>query len=241
MVRERKRIAWILLLLAVLFALCWLPYNVLRLLVDFGAVGECELVQEPRLGDATCMPTQLRYLRTVEPGILACTRPWCLIVSEYRGNIATKAVGFFPLRISPYSLFACTSPCIFNLDRLLDLSIVICVFGNAMFFPKTKAANASYSCHYTSTNVDVISLNRKRGEEMPQFLPRFPGGGGGHRTILWTQYYGRSKYFVVRSSVTYIDNVRVRNSLYEGPSRRFTSFEICIFQEYISGHRVVSR
>ncbi|XP_078036416.1 RYamide receptor-like [Augochlora pura] len=40
LVRERRRIAWILLLLAVLFALCWLPYNVLRLLIDLGAVGE---------------------------------------------------------------------------------------------------------------------------------------------------------------------------------------------------------
>ncbi|XP_015436944.1 PREDICTED: orexin receptor type 1-like [Dufourea novaeangliae] len=40
LVRERKRIAWILLLLAVLFALCWLPYNVLMLLIDFGAVGD---------------------------------------------------------------------------------------------------------------------------------------------------------------------------------------------------------
>ncbi|XP_011253964.1 neuropeptide FF receptor 1 isoform X1 [Camponotus floridanus] len=40
LVRERRRIAWILLLLAVLFALCWLPYNVLRLLVDFGVVEE---------------------------------------------------------------------------------------------------------------------------------------------------------------------------------------------------------
>ncbi|RLU16307.1 hypothetical protein DMN91_012067 [Ooceraea biroi] len=38
LVRERKRIAWILLLLALLFALCWLPYNMLRLLVDLGAV-----------------------------------------------------------------------------------------------------------------------------------------------------------------------------------------------------------
>ncbi|XP_032691579.1 uncharacterized protein LOC116854101 [Odontomachus brunneus] len=40
LVRERRRIAWILLLLAVLFALCWLPYNVLRLLVDLGAIEE---------------------------------------------------------------------------------------------------------------------------------------------------------------------------------------------------------
>ncbi|XP_014486051.1 PREDICTED: orexin receptor type 1-like isoform X2 [Dinoponera quadriceps] len=43
LVRERRRIAWILLLLAVLFALCWLPYNVLRLLVDFGAIEEGKL------------------------------------------------------------------------------------------------------------------------------------------------------------------------------------------------------
>ncbi|XP_076659816.1 QRFP-like peptide receptor [Halictus rubicundus] len=40
LVRERRRIAWILLLLAVLFALCWLPYNVLMLLNDLDAVGE---------------------------------------------------------------------------------------------------------------------------------------------------------------------------------------------------------
>ncbi|XP_029048023.2 neuropeptide FF receptor 1-like [Osmia bicornis bicornis] len=40
LVRERRRIAWILLLLAVLFALCWLPYNVLMLLIDLGAIGE---------------------------------------------------------------------------------------------------------------------------------------------------------------------------------------------------------
>ncbi|XP_028168201.1 neuropeptide FF receptor 2-like [Ostrinia furnacalis] len=38
LVRERKRVAWILLLLAVLFALCWLPYNILQLLVDVNAV-----------------------------------------------------------------------------------------------------------------------------------------------------------------------------------------------------------
>ena len=40
LVRERRRVAWILLLLAVLFALCWLPYNVLRLLVDLGVISE---------------------------------------------------------------------------------------------------------------------------------------------------------------------------------------------------------
>ncbi|XP_047521391.1 QRFP-like peptide receptor isoform X1 [Pieris napi] len=38
LVRERKRVAWILLLLAVLFAMCWLPYNILQLLVDINAV-----------------------------------------------------------------------------------------------------------------------------------------------------------------------------------------------------------
>ncbi|XP_041975969.1 QRFP-like peptide receptor [Aricia agestis] len=38
LVRERKRVAWILLLLAVLFAMCWLPYNILQLLLDVNAV-----------------------------------------------------------------------------------------------------------------------------------------------------------------------------------------------------------
>ncbi|XP_063379365.1 QRFP-like peptide receptor [Cydia fagiglandana] len=38
LVRERKRVAWILLLLAILFALCWLPYNILQLLIDVNAV-----------------------------------------------------------------------------------------------------------------------------------------------------------------------------------------------------------
>lgn len=46
LVRERRRIAWILLLLAVLFALCWLPYNVLMLLKDLGAVGEWSFIDE---------------------------------------------------------------------------------------------------------------------------------------------------------------------------------------------------
>ncbi|XP_012225818.1 RYamide receptor-like [Linepithema humile] len=45
LVRERKRVAWMLLLLAVLFALCWLPYNVLRLLIDIGAV-EVTLIKD---------------------------------------------------------------------------------------------------------------------------------------------------------------------------------------------------
>ncbi|XP_050676058.1 QRFP-like peptide receptor isoform X1 [Leptidea sinapis] len=38
LVRERKRVALILLLLAVLFALCWLPYNILQLMIDVNAV-----------------------------------------------------------------------------------------------------------------------------------------------------------------------------------------------------------
>ncbi|XP_033329773.1 RYamide receptor [Megalopta genalis] len=45
LVRERRRIAWILLLLAVLFALCWLPYNVLMLLIDLDAVGERNAIE----------------------------------------------------------------------------------------------------------------------------------------------------------------------------------------------------
>ncbi|XP_012286313.1 orexin receptor type 1 [Orussus abietinus] len=39
LVRERRRVAWVLLLLAVLFALCWLPYNVLQLLIDLEVFG----------------------------------------------------------------------------------------------------------------------------------------------------------------------------------------------------------
>ncbi|XP_058790911.1 RYamide receptor-like [Phymastichus coffea] len=46
LVRERKKIAWILLLLAVLFALCWLPYNVLRLLVDLGVVRDGRVISD---------------------------------------------------------------------------------------------------------------------------------------------------------------------------------------------------
>ena len=34
LVRERKRVAWILLLLAFVFAVCWLPYNTLNLMLD---------------------------------------------------------------------------------------------------------------------------------------------------------------------------------------------------------------
>lgn len=36
LVRERKRVAWILLLLALLFAACWLPHSILNLLLDTG-------------------------------------------------------------------------------------------------------------------------------------------------------------------------------------------------------------
>lgn len=36
LVRERKRVAWILLLLAFVFAVCWLPYNTVNLLRDAG-------------------------------------------------------------------------------------------------------------------------------------------------------------------------------------------------------------
>ncbi|GBP97399.1 hypothetical protein EVAR_68759_1 [Eumeta japonica] len=38
LVRERKRVAWILLLLAVLFAMCWLPYNIMQLLLDINVL-----------------------------------------------------------------------------------------------------------------------------------------------------------------------------------------------------------
>ncbi|KAJ8672508.1 hypothetical protein QAD02_003767 [Eretmocerus hayati] len=46
LVRERRRVAWILLLLAVLFALCWLPYNVLRLLIDFGVLSQRRIISD---------------------------------------------------------------------------------------------------------------------------------------------------------------------------------------------------
>lgn len=42
------------LLLAVLFALCWLPYNVLRLLVDLGAVGEYDLARTLLRSEILC-------------------------------------------------------------------------------------------------------------------------------------------------------------------------------------------
>lgn len=38
LVRERKRVAWILLLLALLFAACWMPFSILNLLSDAGVV-----------------------------------------------------------------------------------------------------------------------------------------------------------------------------------------------------------
>ncbi|XP_051171663.1 RYamide receptor-like isoform X2 [Leptopilina boulardi] len=46
LVRERRRVAWILLILAILFALCWLPYNVLRLLVDLGVISEGRTISD---------------------------------------------------------------------------------------------------------------------------------------------------------------------------------------------------
>ncbi|XP_043474587.1 orexin receptor type 2-like isoform X2 [Leptopilina heterotoma] len=46
LVRERRRVAWILLILAILFALCWLPYNVLRLLIDLGLISEGRTISD---------------------------------------------------------------------------------------------------------------------------------------------------------------------------------------------------
>ncbi|XP_013201052.1 neuropeptide FF receptor 2 [Amyelois transitella] len=43
LMKERKRVAWILLLLAVLFALCWMPYNIMQLLLDINAVNAKDL------------------------------------------------------------------------------------------------------------------------------------------------------------------------------------------------------
>ncbi|XP_039748957.1 neuropeptide FF receptor 2-like [Pararge aegeria] len=43
LMKERKRVAWILLLLAVLFALCWMPYNIMQLLLDINLVNAKDL------------------------------------------------------------------------------------------------------------------------------------------------------------------------------------------------------
>ncbi|XP_028039287.1 neuropeptide FF receptor 2-like [Bombyx mandarina] len=43
LMKERKRVAWILLLLAVLFALCWMPYNIMQLLLDVSVVNAKDL------------------------------------------------------------------------------------------------------------------------------------------------------------------------------------------------------
>ncbi|KAJ9590229.1 hypothetical protein L9F63_016649, partial [Diploptera punctata] len=44
LVRERRRVARILLLLAILFAFCWLPYNLMALLFDMGVGGDMKLL-----------------------------------------------------------------------------------------------------------------------------------------------------------------------------------------------------
>ncbi|XP_075971197.1 neuropeptide FF receptor 2-like isoform X1 [Anticarsia gemmatalis] len=43
LMKERKRVAWILLLLAVLFAMCWMPYNIMQLLLDINLVDAKDL------------------------------------------------------------------------------------------------------------------------------------------------------------------------------------------------------
>ncbi|XP_034824311.1 neuropeptide FF receptor 2-like [Maniola hyperantus] len=43
LMKERKRVAWILLLLAVLFAFCWMPYNIMQLLLDINVVNPKDL------------------------------------------------------------------------------------------------------------------------------------------------------------------------------------------------------
>ncbi|KAK4885818.1 hypothetical protein RN001_002089 [Aquatica leii] len=44
LVRERKRVAWILLLLALVFAMCWLPYNTINLLMDTNSITSQDVI-----------------------------------------------------------------------------------------------------------------------------------------------------------------------------------------------------
>ncbi|KAB0790421.1 hypothetical protein PPYR_15210, partial [Photinus pyralis] len=46
LVRERKRVAWILLLLALVFAFCWLPYNTINLLIDTRNVKSLDVIDK---------------------------------------------------------------------------------------------------------------------------------------------------------------------------------------------------
>ncbi|KAK5647245.1 hypothetical protein RI129_002137 [Pyrocoelia pectoralis] len=46
LVRERKRVAWILLLLALVFAFCWLPYNTINLMIDTRNVKSLDVINK---------------------------------------------------------------------------------------------------------------------------------------------------------------------------------------------------
>jgi hypothetical protein len=104
LVRERRRVARILLLLAVLFAFCWLPYNVLALLFDLGVNKNIKLFSFALLlGHANsainpmlyCFMTR-NFRRAVRELILCsrvslATRPHQRCnVSTVRGRISSK-------------------------------------------------------------------------------------------------------------------------------------------------------
>ncbi|XP_044007240.1 QRFP-like peptide receptor [Aphidius gifuensis] len=78
LVRERKRVAWILLTLAIGFALCWLPYNALRLLLDLGIIYEGGII-----------PTLLSYFLFLGHANSALNPVvYCFMTRNFRRSVA---------------------------------------------------------------------------------------------------------------------------------------------------------
>lgn len=111
LVRERRRVARILLLLAVLFAFCWLPYNVLAILFDLGVNKNIKLFSFALLlGHANSAINPVLYcfmtrnFRRAVRELVLCSRVSLAARQHQRCNVSTVICLIISCSMAPTSL-----------------------------------------------------------------------------------------------------------------------------------------